>query len=93
MFIWGSVVPNKNDGYLQIHKLKNIKNVFKNTMKLFEEFMNSQEIMSYKQLTLVKEINNIYKYFSQITQNLEYVGLNTKNGFIKLIIYINIFHK
>ena len=54
-------------------------------MKLFEEFMNSQEIMSYKQLTLVKEINNIYKYFSQITQNLEYVGLNTKNGFIKLI--------
>ena len=85
MFIWGSVVPNKNDGNLQFHKLKNIKNVFKNTMKLFEEFMNSQEIMSYKQLTLVKEINNIYKYFSQITQNLEYVGLNTKNGFIKLI--------
>ena len=54
-------------------------------MKLFDEFINSQEIMSYKQLTLVKEINTIYKYFSQIFQNLENIGLKTKNGFIKLI--------
>ena len=85
MFIWGSFVYNRNNEIIQIHKLKNVKTIFNYTMKLFDEFINSQEIMSYKQLTLVKEINTIYKYFSQIYQNLENIGLKTKNGFIKLI--------
>ena len=85
IFIWGSLPPNQYMDNLPIHKLKNVKNVFKNTMKLFEEFMNSQEMISSKELTLVKEINNIYKYFSQITQNLDNIGINTKNGFIKLV--------
>ena len=85
MFIWGSFVYNRNNEIIQIHKLKNVKTIFNYTMKLFDEFINSQEIMSYKQLTLVKEINTIYKYFSQIFQNLENIGLKTKNGFIKLI--------
>ena len=85
MFIWGSFVYNRNNENIQIHKLKNVKIIFNYTMKLFDEFINSQEIMSYKQLTLVKEINTIYKYFSQIFQNLENIGLKTKNGFIKLI--------
>ena len=85
MFIWGSFVYNRNNENIQIHKLKNVKSIFNYTMKLFDEFINSQEIMSYKQLTLVKEINTIYKYFSQIFQNLENIGLKTKNGFIKLI--------
>ena len=85
MFIWGSFVYNRNNENIQIHKLKNVKTIFNYTMKLFDEFINSQEIMSYKQLTLVKEINTIYKYFSQIYQNLENIGLKTKNGFIKLI--------
>ena len=85
MFIWGSFVYNRNNENIQIHKLKNVKTIFNYTMKLFDEFINSQEIMSYKQLTLVKEINIIYKYFSQIFQNLENIGLKTKNSFIKLI--------
>ena len=85
MFIWGSFVYNRNNENIQIHKLKNVKTIFNYTMKLFDEFINSQEIMSYKQLTLVKEINTIYKYFSQIFQNLENIGLKTKNGFIKLL--------
>ena len=41
--------------------------------------------MGCKELTIVKEINNIYECFSRIYQNLENIGLNTKNGFIKLI--------
>ena len=85
MFIWGSFLYNRNNENIQVHKLSNVKTMFNNTMKLFDEFINSQEIMSYKQLTLVKEINTIYKYFSQIYQNLENIGLKTKNGFIKLI--------
>ena len=54
-------------------------------MILFEEFWNSPEIMSYKELTLIKDIEAIYKYFIQIQNNLKYVGLNTKEGFVKLI--------
>ena len=54
-------------------------------MKLFEEFWSSQEIISYKKLPLLKDIEIIYKYFIQIQNNLKYVGLNTKDGFVKLI--------
>ena len=86
LFIWGSVnLENNNNRGMQFHKLKNIKNNFKNTMKLFEQFINSQEIMNYKELTLVKEINSIYNYFSKIEKNLGNIRLNTKNGFVKLI--------
>jgi hypothetical protein len=85
MFIWGSLNYIYNHGEMQIHKLKNVKNILKGTMKLFDEFINSQEIMNYRELTIVKEINNIYNYFSKIVKNLENIGLNTKNGFIKLI--------
>ena len=85
LFIWGCILFNHNRDEMQIHKIKNIKKNFNNTMKLFEEFINSQEIMNYKELTLVKEINGIYKYFLKINQNLQNIGLNTKDGFIKLI--------
>ena len=86
LFVWGSVnLENNNNRGMQFHKLKNIKNNFKNTMKLFEQFINSQEIMNYKELTLVKEINSIYNYFSKIEKNLGNIRLNTKNGFVKLI--------
>ena len=85
IFIWGSLNLDHNNREMQFHKLKNIQNIFKNTMKLFEQFINSQDIMNYKELTLVKEINNIYNYFSKIEKNLGNIGLNTKNGFIKLI--------
>ena len=80
MFIWGSQC-NEND----IHSSKNITKIFEECMKLFEEFWNSEEIISYKGLTLIKDIDILYKYFLKIQNNLKYVGLNTKHGFVKLI--------
>ena len=84
MFIWGSLyykrVQNNN-----LHSTKNIKKIFENCMIIFEEFWKSQEIMSFKELTLIKEIENLYKYFLLIQNNLKNVGLNTKDGFVKLI--------
>ena len=84
MFIWGCKLFN-NTNQNNLHSTKNIKNIIDNTMILFEEFWNSPEIMSYKELTLIKDIEAIYKYFIQIQNNLKYVGLNTKEGFVKLI--------
>ena len=85
MFIWGSISLNHNMRDMMFHKLKNVKNNFKSAMRLFDDFINSQELMNYKELTLVKEINIIYKYFCKINENLENIGLNTKNGIVKLI--------
>ena len=85
MFIWGSISLNHNMRDMMFHKLKNVKNNFKSTMRIFDDFINSQELMNYKELTLVKEINIIYKYFCKINENLENIGLNTKNGIVKLI--------
>ena len=80
MFIWGS----KCNEY-ELHSTKNIQKMFEDIMKLFEEFWNSQEILSYKGLTLIKDIDILYKYFIQIQDNLKYIGFNSKDGFIKLI--------
>jgi len=85
MFIWGSKLNNSNYQSEDIHSTKNIKYIFAEFMKFFEEFWSSQEIVSYKELPLVKEIEIIYKYFIQIQNSLNYVGFNFKNDFIKLI--------
>ena len=85
MFIWGSKLNNSNYQSEDIHSTKNIKYIFVEFMKFFEEFWSSQEIISYKELPLVKEIEIIYKYFIQIQNSLNYVGLNIRNEFIKLI--------
>ena len=85
MFIWGSKFNNSNYQTEDFHSTKNIKYIFVEFMKFFEEFWSSQEIISYKELPLVKEIEIIYKYFIQIQNSLNYVGFNVKNEFIKLI--------
>ena len=83
MFIWGSKHYQMGDKF-NLHNTKNIKNIFDECMKLFEEFWNSQEIISYKGLPLLKDIDTLYKYFIQIQNNLKYVGLLTKEGYYKL---------
>ena len=85
MFIWGSKFNSSNYQAEDIHSTKNIKYIFDEFMKFFEEFWSSQEIISYKELPLVKEIEIIYKYFIQIQNSLNYVGFNVKNEFVKLI--------
>ena len=84
MFIWGSTEFYNTNKYYK-YSTKNIKKIFEESMELFEKFWNLHEITNYKELTLLKDIDKIYKYFIQIKNNLQYVGLNTKDGFIKLI--------
>ena len=84
MFIWGSKSFPNNDKF-DLHSTKNIKKIFENSMELFDKFWNYQEIENNKELTLLKDIEKIYKYFKKIKNNLQYVGFNTKDGFIKLI--------
>jgi hypothetical protein len=84
MFIWGCK-PSQNNDENNLHSVKNIQKIFSDCMKLFEEFWNSSEIISYKGLTLMREIDSLYRYFIIIQNNLKNVGFNTKDGFIKLI--------
>ena len=84
MFIWGSLYY-KSDQMSNLHSTKNIKKIFEDCMIIFDEFWNSPEIMTYKELTFIKDIEILYKYFLQIQNNLKNVGLNTKDGFVKLI--------
>ena len=84
MFIWGSKGYQTGERY-NLHSTKKIKKIFDECLKLFEEFWNSQEIISYKGLPLIKDIDILYKYFIQIQKNLNYVGLYTKEGYTQLI--------
>ena len=85
MFIWGSKFTNDKNNENNLHSTKNIKKMLSESIILYEEFLNSQEIINFKELTLIKDIENLYKYFIQIQTNLKYVGFNTKEGFVKLI--------
>ena len=84
MFIWGSKGYQTGERY-NLHSTKKIKKIFDECLKLFEEFWNSQEIISYKGLPLIKDIDILYKYFIQIQKNLNYIGLYSKDGYTKLI--------
>ena len=84
LFIWGSKYYKINEEY-SIHTTKNIKYIFEEIIKLFEELLNSQDIINHKEINLIKDIETLYKYFIQIQNNLKYVGLNTKDGFVNLI--------
>ena len=84
MFIWGSKCYKTGEKY-NLHSTKKIRNIFDECLKLFEEFWNSQEIISYKGLPLIKDIDILYKYFIKMQKNLNYVGLYTKEGYNQLI--------
>ena len=81
LFIWGS--HNNN---IECNT-RNIETNFNEFMNLFLEFLNSNELKSYKNQYLVKEIEQLYKYFLIIQKNIKYVGLYLNNNFIKLINY------
>ena len=85
MFIWGTKLKSDDISEYYEHPTKNIKFIFRETIKKFDEFFNSQEILNNKELPLVKCIDIIYKYFSKIQNNLKNIGLQSKDGFIKLI--------
>ena len=85
MFIWGTKAGSDDIYEYYENPTKNIKYLFDETIKKFDEFFNSQEIINNKQLPLVKCIDIIYKYFSQIQNNLKNIGLQSKDGLIKLI--------
>ena len=85
MFIWGTKLGSDDISEYYEHPTKNIKYIFNETIKKFDEFFNSQEIINNKELSLVKCIDVIYKYFSQIQNNLKNIGLQSKDGLVKLI--------
>ena len=84
MFIWGSKLSDDISEYYE-NPTKNIKYILNEAIKKFDDFLNSQEIVNNKELPLVKCIDIIYKYFSQIQNNLKNIGLQSKDGLVKLI--------
>ncbi len=85
MFIWGTKLGSDDISEYYEHPTKNIKYAINGAIKKFHEFFNSEEIVNNKELPLIKCIDIIYKYFSKISNNLKNVGLQSKDGFVKLI--------
>ena len=78
-FIWGSKKTNNE------YNTNNIENDFNIFIQSFKGFFDLNVIKMYQDHPLIRKIDNLYKYFNIIKNNLKYVGLNINNNFIKLI--------
>ena len=72
LFIWGT---QNNNMECSINNIEINLNEF---MYLFTEFLSSNELKSYKNQYLVKEIEQLHKYFIIIQKNIKYVWFKFK---------------
>ena len=87
LFIWGSIDRNtdSNTDRAIIWSTSHIKQNFDKFLLSFENFMNLPEIKSSSHLNIIKDINIIYNYFKQMRNNLQFLGITSKTGLVKLL--------
>ena len=83
LFIWGTY--DKRDDYGCIYdSTEYIDIMLSKVISMLNLFLNSQEIASYKKINIIKIIENFYNYLIKIKNNMRFLGIRTKNGFVSL---------
>ena len=83
LFIWGTY--DKRDDYGCIyHSTEYIDIMLSKVISMLNLFLNSQEIAPYKKINIIKIIENFYNYLIKIKNNMRFLGIRTKNGFVSL---------
>ena len=83
LFIWGTY--DKRDDYGCVyHSTEYIDIMLSKVISMLNLFLNSQEIASYKNINIIKVIETFYNYLAKIKNNLKFLGIKAKNGFVYL---------
>ena len=83
LFIWGTF--DKRDDYGCVyHSTEYIDIMLSKVISMLNLFLNSQEIAPYKKNNIIKNIENFYNYLIKIKNNMRFLGIRTKNGFVSL---------
>ncbi len=83
LFIWGTY--DKRDDYGSVyHSTEYIDIMISKVITILNLFLNSQEIISFKKINIIKEIENFYNYVVKIKNNIRFLGIKSKDGFVLL---------
>ena len=83
LFIWGTY--DKRDDYGSVyHSTEYIDGMLSKVIDSLNLFLNSQEIISYKNINIIKDIEDFYNFLIKIKNNIKYLGIRNENNFIFL---------
>jgi hypothetical protein len=83
LFIWGTY--DKRDDYGSVyHSTEYIEVMISSVINMLELFLSSQEIISFKKIDVIKDIECFYNYIIKIKNNLKFLGIKNKNYFVLL---------
>ena len=83
LFIWGTY--DKRDDYGSVyHSTEYIDIMISKVITILNLFLNSQEIISFKKINIIKDIENFYNYVVKIKNNMRFLGIKSKDGFVLL---------
>ena len=83
LFIWGTY--DKRDDFGSIyHSTEYIDFMISNVISMLNLFLSSQEIISFKNIKIIKDIESFYNYLIKIKNNMRFLGIKNGNIFVSL---------
>ena len=83
LFIWGTF-DKRDDFGCVYHSTENIDVMLTKVIDGLNLFLSSQEIVSYKKINVLKDIEDFYNYLTIIKNKMQFLGVKNQNNFIFL---------
>ena len=83
LFIWGTF-DKRDDFGCAYHSTENIDVMLAKVIDELNLFLSSQEIVSYKKINVLKDIEDFYNYLSMIKNKMQFLGVKNQNNFVIL---------
>ena len=83
LFIWGTYDKRDNFGSVYI-STEYIDLMISNVIDMINLFLSSQEIISFKNINIIKDIEIFGNYLIKIKNNMKFLGIKSQNGFVSL---------
>ena len=83
LFIWGTF-DKRDDFGCVYHSTENIDAMLTKIIDGLNLFLSSQEIVSYKKINVIKDIEDFYNYLTMIKNKMQFLGIKNQNNFVFL---------
>ena len=79
LFIWGTF-DKRDDFGCVYHSTENIDIMLAKVIDGLNLFLSSQEIVSYKKINVLKDIEDFYNYLTMIKNKMQFLGIKNQNN-------------
>ena len=83
LFIWGTF-DKRDDFGCVYHSTENIDVMLTRVIDGLNLFLSSQEIVSYKKINVLQDIEDFYNYLIMIKNKMQFLGIKNQNNFVFL---------